>query len=114
MQNPESADVLISILERAPEGGATEKARLALLFDLKDPFFEYLSFSVEEGPLWLPYLVPTLWLPEYRAYVEDPRFLEIMRRDGALEVWEHRGFPDGCIRVKARGGDYLDWSMRYQ
>lgn len=111
--NPASADTLISVVARAPGPGTTEKARLALLFDLKDPFFEYFSISVEEGPFWLAYLVPTLWLPEYRDYIENPRYLEIMRRDGALQVWEQRGFLDGCIRVDDPSGDRLDCSRRY-
>jgi TolB-like protein/DNA-binding winged helix-turn-helix (wHTH) protein len=114
VESPASAGALISVIERAPKGGATEKARLALLFDLKDPFFEYLSRSIDEGPLWLPYLVPTLWLPEYRDYVEDPRFLEISRKDGALEVWERRGFLDGCSRVTDVAGDHLDCAQRYR
>ena len=111
--NPASAGALISVVERAPKGGAAEKARLALLFNLKDPFFEYLSRAIDEGPLWLPYLVPTLWLPEYRDYVEDPRFLEISRKDGALEVWEQRGFLDGCRPVTDAAGDHLDCAQRY-
>lgn len=113
-ENPGSADALISVVDRAPVPGVTEKARLALLFDLKDPFFDYFSRSVEEGPFWLAYLVPILWLPEYRDYIEDPRYLEIMRRDGALEVWEQRGYLDGCIRVDDPAGDRLDCSERYQ
>jgi tetratricopeptide (TPR) repeat protein len=114
VDNPEMKDALISVIEKSPGPGATEKARLALLFNLKALFFEYLSSSVEEGPLWLPYLVPTLWLPEYRAYVEDPRFLEVMHRDGVLEVWEQHGFLDGCIRVNDAAGDRLDCSARYR
>ena len=100
-------------MERAPGQGFTENARLALLFNLKDPFFEYFSRSIEEGPFWLAYLVPTLWLPEYRHYIEDPRYLDIMRSDGALEVWEQRGFLDGCTRVHESSVDHLDCSERY-
>jgi TolB-like protein/DNA-binding winged helix-turn-helix (wHTH) protein/Flp pilus assembly protein TadD len=114
IENPESADALLSVVERAPGPGVTEKARLALLFDLKDRFFVYFPLSVEEGPVWLPYIVPTLWLPEYRTYVEDPRYLEVMRRDGGLKLWEQRGFLDGCIRVNDPTGDRLDCSQRYQ
>jgi len=109
-----SADELIAIVERAPAPGATEKARLALLFDLRDPFFNYFSRSVEEGPFWLAYLVPILWLPEYRAYIEDPRYLEIMRRDGGLAVWERRGFLDGCAPAPDPAGYHLDCSERYR
>lgn len=114
IENPASVDTLISVIQRAPGQGFTEKARLALFFNLKDPFFDYFSHSIEEGPFWLAYLVPTLWLPEYREYIEDPRYFEIMHRDGALDVWEQRGFLDGCIRVRDVIGEHLDCSQRYQ
>ena len=114
VEDPASADRLLAVVDRAPAAGAAEKARLALLFDLRKPFFEYLSRAVDEGPLWLPHLVPTLWLPEYRTYVEDPRFLEVSARDGAMEVWEQRGYLDGCVRVEDPGGSRLDCSERYR
>ena len=113
IENPATAETLISVVERSPVPGATEKARLALLFGLEEPFFDYFSRAVDEGPFWLAYLVPILWLPEYRQYIEDPRYLEIMRRDGALDVWEQRGYLDGCVRVAAPSGDHLDCSARY-
>jgi TolB-like protein len=112
IENPDSVDALVSVVERAPGPGAIEKARLALLFDLKDVFFEFFSLAVEENPFWLAYLVPTLWLPEYRDYIEDPRYLEVMRRDGALAVWEQRGYLDGCIHVGGPVGDRLDCPNR--
>jgi hypothetical protein len=37
-----------------------------------------------------------------------------MRRDGALELWEQRGFRDRCTRVDNPAGDHLDCSKRYQ
>jgi hypothetical protein len=60
VEHAASADELIAVLDRAPGPGATEKARLALLFDFKDTFFAYFSRSVEESRFWLAYLVPTL------------------------------------------------------
>ena len=112
IEDPASADVLVSVIERTPDPGAIEKARLALLFDLKDEFFEFFPLAVEEGPFWLAYLVPTLWLPDYRDYIEDPRYLEVMRGDGALAVWEQRGYLDGCVRVGDPAGGRLDCSNR--
>lgn len=116
IENPALADALLSVVERAPGPGVARKAWLALLFNLKDQFFKYFSLSVEEreGYSWLAYLVPTLWLPEYREYIEDPRYFEIMRKDGAVDVWEQRGYLDGCIRVTDPTGDRLDCSQRYQ
>jgi TolB-like protein len=112
IENPASMDALIAVLERAPREGVWGKLYLFLIFDLRDQFFEHFSLAVRENHLWTMIMM-IVWLPEYRAYVEDPRFLEIMRGDGALELWEHRGFPDGCIRVNDPTGDRLDCSKRY-
>jgi tetratricopeptide (TPR) repeat protein len=114
IENPVSTQDLISVIERAPDRGDFADLYLTLLFDLRDPFFEYFSRSIKESQLWPSFVMPTLWLPEYRAYVEDPRFLEIMCEDGAVELWEQRGFPDGCVRVDDPKGDHLDCSKRYQ
>ena len=93
--------------------GVWGKLYLCLIFDLRDQFFENFSRTVRENHLWTMIMM-IVWLPEFAAYVEDPRFLEIMRGDGALDLWEHRGFPDGCIRVNDPTGDHLDCSRRYQ
>ena len=113
IENPASTDGLIGVLERAPREGVWGKLYLFLIFDLRDQFFEHFSLAVRENHLWTMIMM-IVWLPEYRAYVEDPRFFEIMRGDGALELWEHRGFPDGCIRVNDPTGDRLECSKRYQ
>jgi TolB-like protein/DNA-binding winged helix-turn-helix (wHTH) protein/Tfp pilus assembly protein PilF len=113
IENPASAEVLMSVVKRAPERVAFAESYLTLLFNLKDPFFGYFSRSINESHLWPSLLMPIVWLPEYRAYVEDSRFLEIFGGDGALELWEQRGFPDGCTRVNDPISDRLDCSQRY-
>ena len=114
IQTPESSDALIAVVERAPKQVAYADIYLTLLFDLQDKFFEYFSRSINESHFWPTILTPILWLPEYRAYVEDPRFLEIFGGDGALEIWEQRDFPDGCNRIQDSAGDRLDCTLRYQ
>ena len=111
IDNPATADALIAVLERAPREGVWGKLYLFLIFDLRDQFFENFSLAVKENHLWTMIMM-IVWLPEYRAYVEDPRFLDIMRGDRALKLWERRGFPDGCIRVSDSTGDRLDCSER--
>ena len=108
-----STDALLEVLERTPRPGVWGKLYLYLVFDLRDQVFEHFSRAVAENHLWTMIMM-IFWLPEYRAYVEDPRFLEIMRGDGALELWEHRGFPDGCTRVKGHASEHLDCSKRYR
>jgi hypothetical protein len=112
--DPGSRDVLVSVVERAPERIAFTDLYLTLLFDLKELFFEYFSHAIHESHVWPSFVMPTLWLPEYKTYIEDPRLFEIMREDGAVVVWDQRGFPDGCIRVNDPAGDHLDCSQRYQ
>lgn len=107
-ENLLSTDVLVSVVERAPGDGVWGQLYLYLFFDLKDEFFQQFALTVRENHLW-SMIMMIVWLPEYRAYVEDPRFLEIMRADGALDLWQHRGFPDGCTLAVAR----LDCSERY-
>jgi tetratricopeptide (TPR) repeat protein len=112
LDNPARSDALIAVLERTPREGVWGKLYLSLVFDLRDQFFEHFSMAVRKNHLWTMIMM-IVWLPEYRAYVEDPRFLEIMRGDGALALWEHRGFPDGCVRVNDAAGDRLDCLQRY-
>jgi TolB-like protein/DNA-binding winged helix-turn-helix (wHTH) protein len=114
IENPETKDVLISVIERAPKRIPLADAFLTSLFNLQEDFFDDFSRAVDEDHLWPTFLTPILWLPEYRAYVEDPRFLEIMSVDGALELWQQRGFPDDCELVNGPVGGHLDCSRRYQ
>ena len=113
IDNPMSTEELISVIERAPERVAFAASYLTLLFNLKDPFFDYFARSVNESHLWPSFVMSIIWLPEYRAYVEDPRFLEIMNGVASLELWEQRGFPDGCVRTTDAIGDRLDCTQRY-
>jgi tetratricopeptide (TPR) repeat protein len=111
-ENPDSAESLAAVVDRAPDSN-WQKTYLSLIFNLKDPFFDHFSRTVEESHRWNA-LMRIVWLPDYRGYVEDPRFLEIMDRDGAVALWEQRGYPDGCVHVRLSGGDRLDCSNRYE
>lgn len=111
IQDPASKEALISVVERVPRRGVWGTTYLFLIFDLRDQFFEHFSRSVRESHSWTMIMM-IVWLPEYRAYVEDPRFFDIMSDDGAVELWEQRGFPDGCVRINDPGGDHLDCSRR--
>ncbi len=86
---------------------------LFLVFDLKDRFFERLSRLVSENPRW-HFAMRPVWQPGNRACIEDPRFLEIMSKAGTVELWEQRGYPDGCIPVSDPPGDHLDCAERYR
>jgi hypothetical protein len=38
----------------------------------------------------------------------NPRFFAIAEKLGFVRFWEARGYPSGCKRVSAPGGDHLD------
>jgi adenylate cyclase len=48
------------------------------------------------------------WQPSWAGVREDPRFFQIARELGYVELWETRGYPPGCVRVAASAGDRLD------
>lgn len=43
--------------------------------------------------------------PELR---EHPKFFELARQVGLVELWETRGYPPGCTRLALAGGERLD------
>jgi adenylate cyclase len=41
---------------------------------------------------------------------EHPRFFELARQIGLMDLWEIRGYPPGCTRIASAEGDRLDCS----
>ena len=56
----------------------------------------------------LSFWVRMAWLPSTLELRESPRFLAYSGSNGVAALWEARGYPDGCVRIEARGGDHLD------
>jgi adenylate cyclase len=56
----------------------------------------------------LDYWLRSVWLPSTAALREDPRFFAFAEDFGLVRLWETRGYPPGCQRVSAPGGDHLD------
>jgi TolB-like protein/tetratricopeptide (TPR) repeat protein len=48
------------------------------------------------------------WFPSTLALREHPRFFDLVEDLGMVRLWETRGYPPGCQRVSAPGGDHLD------
>jgi hypothetical protein len=42
---------------------------------------------------------------------EHPRFFAMAEDLGMVRLWESRGYPGGCARVEAPGGDHLDCEL---
>jgi adenylate cyclase len=59
----------------------------------------------ELGPAWW---LRSAWLPSTAALREDPRFFAFAEDYGLVRLWETRGYPPGCQRADAPGGDHLD------
>lgn len=47
------------------------------------------------------------WQPSTSWLREDPRFFDIAIRLGLVELWEARGYPDGCVRTRTDGLEHL-------
>jgi TolB-like protein len=55
-----------------------------------------------------PWWLRSAWLPSTLALREHPRFFALAEDLGMVRLWETRGYPPGCQRVSAPGGDHLD------
>lgn len=72
-------------------------------------YLDQLAATAAAGPVsnqtgWLR----MAWLPTFRAVREDPRFFAAVGDMGLVELWEARGYPDGCTKVADAAGDRLD------
>ncbi len=56
----------------------------------------------------LTFWVRMAWLPSARELRESPRFFAYTEIAGVVRLWETRGYPPGCRRVRSPGGDHLD------
>ena len=54
------------------------------------------------------YWLRMAWQPSWAGVREDPRFFEIARELGYVDLWETRGYPPGCSRVATPEGARLD------
>ncbi|MEJ0007988.1 MAG: hypothetical protein WDM77_16890 [Steroidobacteraceae bacterium] len=69
------------------------------LLDVLEPAYELANLNLEEflstgsggGPAWA-----FLWLPEMRAFRQDPRFQRLVTRLNLVDYWKQYGSPDNC------------------
>ncbi|NGX15823.1 hypothetical protein [Wenzhouxiangella sp. XN24] len=69
-----------------------------------DSALAYVHLPESDQAYWLR----MAWQPSWAGVREDPRFFEIARELGYVDLWETRGYPPGCSRVAASGADRLD------
>lgn len=103
--DPNDADARTT-LSQLPLEGAVE-----YLFAIRDyaTLLGLAEEQIEQRTVYrrLTFWVRMAWLPSARELRESPRFLAYAESAGVVRLWEHRGYPPGCRRVTAAGGDHL-------
>jgi adenylate cyclase len=69
---------------------------------------DILFNDANPGDRDVAYWLRSAWLPGAGALREDPEFFSFADRYGLVKLWETRGYPPGCQRVKGAAGDHLD------
>lgn len=104
LEDPGKLDDFLALIGSSPIEGL-------LALDQTDRFMDAWLQEVKGGEWAMGqqnYSLRIAWLPSTREVREDPRFFEIATASGLVDLWEARGYPPGCSRVKAAGGDHLD------
>jgi adenylate cyclase len=66
-----------------------------------DIFFDHArELTVDGLSRFAFYWLRVAWQPGMVWLREDPRFLDLMRDGGMIELWEVRGYPLGCRRLR--------------
>jgi TolB-like protein len=70
----------------------------AMLGALDDAYAiaERIATSFERTGRLILINLPPIWLPELKAFRQDPRFREFTTRLGFVDYWRAHGPPDGC------------------
>ncbi|TAH46772.1 MAG: hypothetical protein EYC71_02925 [Gammaproteobacteria bacterium] len=100
-----------AILREQPSGAAIEYLLVAFhgqdeLFDIMEQLHDRSEMQ-RRDLFWMR----MAWMPSMRALREDPRFYLFARNIGMVQLWETRGWPDGCRRDNEADGDHLDCSV---
>lgn len=104
LEDPGKLDEFLALIGSSPIEGL-------LALDQTDRFLDTWLQEIKRGEWAMGqqnYSLRIAWLPSTREVREDPRFFEIATASGLVDLWEARGYPPGCSRVKAPGGDHLD------
>ncbi len=107
IRNPKSADAYLAL--RALDPGITGPAEEGIAIGRADLLLDWSERNAQlprdqrEEEWWLR----VAWLPSTAGLREHPRFFAIADNLGLVRLWESRGYPPGCKRVAAPGGDHL-------
>lgn len=94
IDDPGRRDEALAVLEQArSESPEIEWTHPLLFAGLTDAAIdEALRRRSDSGQI----VLMMIWSPADRAFREHPRFFELARREGLIEFWNERGFPDFC------------------
>lgn len=83
----------VRLLEAVAAEPGLPWADLLQVFELPDAAIDSaLKRSAQDGQTQLF----ALWYPQFRSFLEHPRFPEFARLHGLDAYWQERGAPDGC------------------
>lgn len=80
---------------------------LLLAWGREEEYLDRAFAAVRDGHFDAWTLVGAWYRSSPRAR-EQPRFFELARQVGLVDLWESRGYPPGCTRVAPAGGERLD------
>lgn len=94
IDDPGQRNEALLVLERArSESPEIEWTHPLLFAGLTDAAIEEaLRRRSDSGQI----VLMMIWSPADRAFREHPGFVELARREGLIEFWNERGFPDFC------------------
>jgi len=105
LANPHNEDAFAALLEEA--SGDVE---LGIISDRFEELLERLGAQnaadglAGQRQMWMR----SAWMPSTLNLRTSPHFFAIAEKVGMVQLWETRGYPAGCKRAKASGGDHLE------
>jgi adenylate cyclase len=110
LANPSARPAFLAA-ERAAGTGALSRGGARwdnLALGDADSFLDSIrEMQRDRGTRWSLLWTWIAWEPSMTWLREDPRFFALMEESGVVQLWEARGYPPGCRRVRSPGGDRL-------
>ena len=107
-QNAAFKDLLINPESKALDAMNIDPVAWDIEFGIAIKRFDRMLDRAKKTPSGRQWWPRSAWMPSTLGLRENPRFFAIAQDLGMVRLWETRGYPDGCTRVKAAGGDHLD------
>jgi len=106
LRNPSNTEAL-GVLREGDRGNDQELYIAINRFDILLDVAE-LDMAEDQNYSFRSLFFRSAWLSSTMDLRSDPRFFAIAEQLGFVRFWESRGYPAGCKRASAPGGDHLD------